>query len=259
MARQGDPEDDLELDPPVPDDQEPEDLQDDALVKDEADEQSESDITDASAQQRGSREPDQQDQPLEQQARPSRGERRFQTLSNELQEQRRQNEALNRRIDALLAGGGQRQSQGETPEARAQRLALLTPEERITIELNDAKQGFARDLQSLRMATLDGNDRAAYQAKATVDPLYKKWSDQVEAELGTLRQQGMNVERERLMYYLIGKAAVEGRQQRGGRERQQAEQRVRRQQTRPANSGSDVQATRRRGDNLERRLEDVQL
>ena len=184
MANTGDPED-TELDPPVPGDDEPEDLQDDALVEDEADRESEPDQPDAAAL------PAQPVQPEQPQRQPSRGERRFQTLNNELQEQRRRNDDLNRRLDSLLAA--QPRPQQESPEARAQRMALLTPEERITAELTEAKQGFAREMAQVRFTAADGSDKASYQAKATVDSLYRKWEPQVEAELVTVRNQGMNV------------------------------------------------------------------
>lgn len=253
MAGEGGPEDDLELDPPLPDENEPEDLQDQALVEDEADEESDKDEIDASDQQQGDRQqPDQQRQP-------SRRDRRIEALTTSLAEERRQREELNRRLDAVLTGQQPRQPQGETPEQRAQRLALLTPEERIREELNEAKHGFAVQMQRMQFTSQDGADRAAFQAKATVDPLYKKWSDKVEAELTTLRNQGMNTDREKLMYYLIGKAAVEGRQANGARERVQAQRRVQQQRTRPANSGSDVAPRRDRGSSLERRLENVEL
>jgi hypothetical protein len=250
---EGDPElEDLELDPPVQDGDEPEDLQDQALVEDEADEPSpQGDEVDGQDRQAAQR--------PEQQQQPSRGESRHQRLANELREARQREADLNRRLDTLIAGQA-RPPQGETPEARAQRLALMTPEERITAELHDARQSFTREMQQMRFATQDGSDRAAFQAKATVDPLYKKWETRVEAELRTLREQNMNVERERLMYYLIGKAAVEGRQASKPGQRAEAQRRVARQQTRPSNSGSDVAAQRRdRGNSLERRLENQSL
>ena len=249
---EGDPElEDIDLDPPVQDGDETEDLQDQALVDDEADEP-DKETGAEEAEPIAAQKPDQQQQP-------SRGESRHQRLANELREARQREADLNRRLDTLIAGQA-RPPQGETPEARAQRLALMSPEERITAELHDARQSFTREMQQMRFATQDGSDRAAFQAKATVDPLYKKWETQVEAELRTLREQNMNVERERLMYYLIGKSAVEGRQAARPGQRAQAERRVQRQQTRPSNSGSDVSAPRRdRSNSLERRLENQSL
>jgi len=192
---------------------------------------------------------------------PSRGESRQRALANELREARQREADLNRRLDTLIQGQARPQPQGETPDARAQRLALLTPEERITAELNEAKQGFAREMFQTRLQLADSSDRSAYQAKATVDPLYKKWEPKVEAELQELRKQNQNVDREKLLYYLIGKSAVEGRQAAKPGQRAEAQRRVNSQRTRPANSGSDVSANRRSGggNSLERRLENQSL
>jgi hypothetical protein len=250
--KDGDPED-LELDPPEQGDEDVE-QQDQEVVEDQADEQpAEQDEVDGEERQ-----PDRQ--AGDQQRQPSRGESRQQKLANDLREARQREADLNRRLDLALAGRTPQPPQGETPEARANRLALLDPEARIREELNEAKQGFAREMQVVRFTTQDGNDRAAFQAKATVDPLYKKWEPRVEAELTELRRQGQNVDRERLMYYLIGKNAVEGRQAARPGQRAAAERRVSQQRTRPSNSGSDVQAQRRdRGNSLEKRLENQAL
>ena len=250
MAKEdGDPED-LELDPPAED--EVEDESPDS-PDEEADETPEKDEVDGEERPADRQAGDQQQQP-------SRRDRRIETLTTSLAEERRLREETNKRLDALLASQQPRAPQGETPEARANRLALLDPEARIREELNEAKQGFAREMQVVRFTTQDGNDRAAFQAKATVDPLFKKWEPRVEAELTALRNQGQNVEREKLMYYLIGKNAVEGRQAAKPGQRAEAQRRVERQRTRPSNSGSDVQAQRRdRGNSLERRLENQAL
>lgn len=245
--KDGDPEVDLDIEPPEEgDDTEQQDLQ-----VEEQDDEPEGEEVDASQQQDG----DRQEQRAQQ---PSRGDRRFQTLSNDLRAERERTAELKGRLDQLLATQP-RPQQGETPEARAQRRALLTAEERINEDLLEARQIHARDMQQLQFTITDGNDRAAYSAKATVDPLFKKWEPKVEAELATLRSQGMTAPREKIMYYLIGKAAVEGRQ--GTRETQRAngQRRIARQTTRPGNSGSDVAAQRRQGSSLERRLENEAL
>jgi hypothetical protein len=247
---QGDPEDDVDLEP-----QEDADVEQQDLEVEEQETEPEQDEVDAA-------QPDNQDrqQPGEQRQQPSRGEQRQQRLANELREARQRETDLNRRLDLALAARPQPTQQGESPEARAQRLALLTPEERIREELQETRREIATAMQRQQFATTEAGDRAAFQAKATVDPLYKKWEPKVEAELTQLRNQGMNVERERLMYYLIGKAAVEARGANKGTQRAAGAQRVRQQTTRSPNSGSDVQAQRReRGNSLERRLENQSL
>ncbi len=256
MADQdGDPAEDLDLDPPVETGDE-EDVEQQDQQAEEQDEEPEGDDVDASAEPR----PD-----VGAQRQPSRGERRQQVLSNELREARQREADLNRRLDALIANQRQPAQQGESPDARAQRLALLTPEERIREELQVAQQGFAREQQALRFAVIDGNDRAAFEAKAMVDPVYASMRDKVEVELRNLRNQGQTVEREKLMDYLAGKEMREKREaarKRGDFDKQRAQgaRRVQSQQARASNSGSDVSANRRdRNSSLERRLENQSL
>lgn len=246
----GDPEVDLDLDPPV-DETEGEDHEEQDQQVEEQEDEPEGESTEEATGQDRQTGSEQRQQP--------RGNRQFGELRRGIRERDQQISDLNRRLDALIAGRTQPAPQGETPEARAQRMALLTPEERIREELQVAQQGFAREQQQLRFTVLDGNDRAAFEAKATVDPLYQKWKPKVEAELQVLRQQGMNADREKIMFYLIGKSAVEGRLQTRGQQRAAGAQRVQRQTTRPSNSGSDVQARRDRNSSLERRLENQSL
>lgn len=250
MAQDGDPED-LELDPP----QEDADVEQQDLEVEEQETEPEQDEVDAAGQQQDNQEPG---EPRQQ---PSRGEQRQQRLANELREARQREVDLNRRLDLALTARTQPQPQGETSDARAQRLALLTPEERIREELQETRREIGVALQRQQFTTQDGTDRAAFQAKATVDPLYKKWEPKVEAELAVLRSKGQNVSREDLMYHMVGKAMMEARGTAKGTQRAAGAQRVRQQTTRAGNSGSDVQAQRRdnRGNSLERRLENQSL
>lgn len=235
-----DPVDDTETDAESPDDSEVE--ADDSSPPDPPD-----DVAAAA---------DDQEPPPRQQ--PSRGERRFQSLTSELAKERQQREDLSRRLDAVL--GQQRQPVQETPEARAQRHALMTPEERMREDLQVASFTHQREMQTLRFQMQDNSDKTAFEAKSAVDKRYAKWKSEVERELLALRQQGQNVEREKLMYYLIGKNAVENGQAVVAQQRTEAQRRVQRQSVRPTNSGSDIQASRReRGNSLEKRLENQAL
>jgi hypothetical protein len=242
-------EEDFEVADPVEDAEPEADNPDDSSA--EADEETTPDNPDAVEAS-----PDQQ--PPSRQQQPSRGERRFQSLTSELAKERQQREDLSRRLDAAL--GQQRQPVQETPEARAQRHALMTPEERMREDLQNATATHQRDMRVMQFQMQDNSDKTAFEAKAAVDKRYAKWKPDVERELLALRQQGQNVDREKLMYYLIGKNAVENGQVQVAQQRSEARQRVQRQSVRPSNSGSDVQASRRdRSATLEKRLENQSL
>lgn len=237
---------DLELDPPEDEQQDQE--QDDEQQDQESEQESDAD------QQQDTQAQDRQQQDDRQ---PSRAQRRIQAQQDRQAELERQNAELSRRIDDLIRS--QARPQGETPEQRTQRLALLTPEERIREDLADAERRHGQQLAGLQFQVLDRSDKAAFEAKATIDPLYAKWAPKVEAELAAMRTKGQNVEREVLMDYLIGRNARENRQKVAGRQRMEAGRRVAAASTRPGSSRSDVQPQRRQGSSLEKRLENVPL
>ena len=193
---------------------------------------------------------------------PSRRDARIQTLTEQIRERDQRLAETNRRIDDLIRQQGQlARPQGETPEQRAARFALMTPQEQISETLRESEARHTAQMQQFQMQSLDVADRTAFQAKAAVDPLYAKWGPKVEGRLAELRAKGNNVEREVLLKFLIGEAALERRTgKEGRREVAQAQRRVAAQRTRPQNSGSDTQNQRRQqGTSLERRLENIQI
>ena len=201
------------------------------------------------------------EEPPSTERRPSRAESRIETLRREIKERDQRLAETNRRIDTLLAGQRYTQPQGETAEQRATRLALMTPEERIAESLAAAETRHSQQLQHIQATVQDSTDKAAFQAKATVDPLYAKWAPKVEARLAEARNhpdpsQRFNVPREALFYYMIGEAAIAGRKSKDvTAQRTRATQRVASARTRPAGGRSDTGADRRGAtDDLERRL-----
>lgn len=244
-----DPDDelDLEIDPPAEPDLE--DEPGDPVDEPEPSEVEPEDQPVAATRDQPAREPD----------RPSRRENRIQNLRNELRERDQRLADTNRRIDELLARQ-QPQHTGESQEQRAQRFALMTPQEQIAETLRESEQRHSVQLQNVQQQMLDTADRTSFQTKAAVDPLYAKWGPKVEGKLAELRAKGNNVEREVLLKYLIGEAALERRGSKEGKaEVRQAQRRVQNQRTRPGNSGGDTQAVRRQQTSLERRLENESI
>jgi hypothetical protein len=191
---------------------------------------------------------------------PSRGEQRIRALSEQLKERDLRLAETNRRLDELIRAQGPARPQGESPEQRAARFAVMTPQEQIAETLRESEARHAQQMTALQMQMLDAADRTTFQAKAASDPLYAKWAPRVEGKLAELRAKGNNVERDILLKFMIGEAALERRASKEGKqETRQAQRRVASQRARPVNSGSDQQAQRRQVDNLERRLENVNL
>jgi len=248
-----DPDDELELEVDTP--AEP-DLEDEGL---DTNEQGDQPQDQPEQEARGDQPQDQerqQDQP--ERRAPTRGENRFQALRNDNQRLDRELADTRRRLDEITRSMAR--PTGETPEARAQRHALMTPQD-VLLELQRESEGrMTQQIQLLQFQNLDTADRTAFQAKAAVDPLYAKWGPKVEGKLAELRAKGQSVEREVILKFLIGEAALERRgTKEGRRDVAQAAQRVRGQRVRPSNSGSDTTADRRQQSSVERRLENVQI
>lgn len=171
-----------------------------------------------------------------------------------------------RRLNELATGRPPAQQQRmETPQEREARLALLDPFDRMQTELRETQELMLAQNRQTAFQLADQTDKATFDALAQSDPLYKKWAPRVETELQNLRRNNQNVSRKDLLYYLVGKQALEGRNSSGARQqRRAAQQRVNNQRTRPANGRSDAgtrQQAQGRNDaeRRERRLEDMPL
>jgi hypothetical protein len=203
---------------------------------------------------------DQSETPAPQERQPSRRDNRIQALRNEVRERDARLAETNRRIDELIARQAQPATQRETAEQRAARFAIMTPQEQIAETLRESEARFEQRMQGFQVQTAETADRTAFQAKAAVDPLYAKWAPKVEGKLAELRTKGTNVEREVLLKFMIGEAALERRSSKEGKlETAGAQRRVASQRARPTNSGSDTQAVRRQTTSLERRLENTPI
>jgi hypothetical protein len=191
-----------------------------------------------------------------------RAERRITAQQEELRKRDQQIADLNRRLDGMLQTSQRNRQPAETPEQRETRLALLDPVERMRVEMQESQQVSQRQMAQMAFTFQDSSDKATFDAKALVDPLYGKWGPKVEEALRNLRDKGQNVSREQMLKYLIGEAALAGRKSQTGQQRKAAAGRMARNRTSPSNSRSDAQGERRGGSDanaLEKRLENLQI
>lgn len=189
---------------------------------------------------------------------PSRRERQVTELRRARQELADQNATLTRQLDELRRNPPQPQQQ-EDPRAEADRLALMSPEERIQYTVDRSLQRHAQQNQAIQNQLLDQSDRMAFEARTLANPLAKKLASEVERRLGELRGRGQNLPREVVLTYLIGEKALAQM----GKGKGAAQARQRQQQARPANGRGDRGSDRRqRGSDLaalEKRLENVSI
>lgn len=245
--------DELEVEQPV-DDAEPD-------TEEEPEGESEDEPADEPAE--GAAASDEEPAPKSQERHPAgRAERRITAQQEELRRRDQQISDLNKRLDTMLQTSQQNRPPQESAEQRETRLALLDPVERMRVEMQESQQVSQRQMAQMSFQFQDSSDKATFDAKALVDPLYAKWGTKVEQELATLRSKGQNVQREQMLKYLIGEAALAGRKSQTGQQRRDAGRRMARNRTSPSNSRSDAQGERRGGSDanaLEKRLENIQI
>lgn len=177
--------------------------------------------------------------------KPSRGEVRFQKLSQTARE------ATERatRVEQQLAETTARLARLEKPPAQEheptrEELALMTPDELIDFKLGRATKDFQATLGQMQWNSYEAGDKASFNALKATDPLARKYGDEVETRLTAMRAQGQNVDRERLLTFIIGEKARAN----GGKAREKAQntgqRRIAAQTTRPGGQRSDQQGTR---------------
>jgi hypothetical protein len=199
----------------------------------------------------------------EQPARQSRGDRQYAELRRQARERADENARLTRELAEIRGQiSASRQPQVETPQQRAERFALMSPEERADAIVTERLAQHERNQQLLTQQLMDQSDRASFDAQTTSNPLLKKLAPEVERKRQELFQRdGTYVPRATIATYLIGERvlAQQGKAKPGAQER-------RRQQTAaPVRGGSDVGSSRRpraaanSAEDFETRFGDVQI
>lgn len=192
----------------------------------------------------------------------SRGQNRFQRLSNENSELRRRLSDLERRPASQVQPQGPREESDAEFTARIQ---LLPSEERMEARMDRSARRNEQLIRQTQYQTQDMADKAAYDAKAATDQRYSRYASAVETKRNELLQQGQLVARDVLLKYLIGERVLGNVGQKEIKKQRAAGQdRIERQRTRPTGSGrSDVQTTQRRGgseaEQRRRRLENMEI
>ena len=178
--------------------------------------------------------------------RPTRGNRQVGELRRVARERAEENARLTRdmaemrgRLDALSR---QPAAPVETAAQRAERMALMSPEERAMEMVNESLQRHERNQAQLTNQLLDQSDRSAFEARMAATPLLRKLSGEVERTRQTIMQRdGTIISRMDVATYLIGQKVL----QQQGKGKPAAQQRRRQQEARPTNPRGDVTAERR--------------
>jgi hypothetical protein len=144
-------------------------------------------------------------------SRQRRSQSRWQARERELAELRQQKAEAEARANALAAQRQQDEAQRQRilQEQREQRRAVMTPEERTAEELQEirAQINYQRDMDTFYRN--DAADKAQFDAKTTVNKVYKRHQAAVEAELKKARANGWNIPREEILANIVGKEVMQ--------------------------------------------------
>jgi len=146
------------------------------------------------------------DEPVE---RPTRGSARFQRLANETKEARERAERAEREVQELRRAQLARDHVLSERE-EAERLALMTPEERANHRITKFEREALQREQQREFRLQNEVDRAKFEAKATLNPVYAKYQDEVEERFQSLASKGQATEREVILKFILGERALSG-------------------------------------------------
>ena len=185
-----------------------------------------------------------------------RGSARFQRLANENREYRERLDRIERDRENERQQW-QRQQQQLNEAQERDRLALMTPDEKLDYYRARDRNEVRQEMQQLRLQTAMQTDKAAFDAKATINPVYRRMQSAVEDMFAEQVRKGQPTDRETILYHLLGKQAVSGAG--NTKPRQQARRRVENQRVTPSSGKGDT--ARRSGSakmsTAEERLKDV--
>src|SRR5215471_7437594 len=144
----------------------------------------------------------------------------------------------------------------ETPEQERARLEMMTPEERADYRVNKAINRFQNEAAVSNFHNQDRMDRSTFDAECRVNPLARRFSDEVERELVKIRSEGGNVPRQAVLFYVMGRALYDKESKTRDKRTITAQKHVRSAQARSGNSRGDISGGRSSGGkSLEDRLD----
>lgn len=179
--------------------------------------------------------------------RPSRARTRIEALDREVREAREREEAWKREREQLLAGQSRTSAEQRDREER-ERLAQMDPLERAEYLARATGQRVDQQIGALSRQIADSSDRAAFAEACAANPALAKVKDEVETELAKLRQGNVNMPRETLAAYLIGKSALSKAPKARASAAKRAAANLDRERARPAGGASDAPSRGRETD-----------
>jgi hypothetical protein len=189
----------------------------------------------------------------------SRGSARVQRAIEERNALREELAAIRREREADRQNQAAQQQQW-TEQQWAERWAVMTPEEKIEYVAQQGEQRI-RGLQSeMGMQARLMKDQMGYEARASVNPVYAKYQEEVERIHHDYAQRGQFIAREGILKQLLGERALASATGATRKAQKQGQKKIEAQTTRPTSSKGDAASTRgKSGDSAEKRLAGVEI
>jgi len=173
---------------------------------------------------------------------PQRVSRRDDRLREELRAEREHRARVEAELQELRSNRDRpQQPKEESDDEFLARISLMEPLAQVDEKIRRSEKKHERQLMIATFQARDQADKAAYVARATSDPIRRKYAEEVERTLADERRRGTpfaGADRETVFHYIRGKAmdANKGREQ----ARQQGQQNIRNQQARTTGGRGDV-------------------
>jgi hypothetical protein len=202
----------------------------------------------------GSQEPPAARQPA------SRSGRQVSRLREERRAQAEELAALRREMAELRQTRQQAPPPQEDPRVENERLALMSPEERIEYRMDKSLRAHQQQTSAMLFNVQTAQDKSAWDARTSSDKLRSKLAADVEREYQACISRGQYLPRENIYTYLVGQRFLSSRGK-----NPTSQKRVERERVRPASGRGDVAQERRAAHSsgttadFERRYGDVQI
>ena len=169
--------------------------------------------------------------------------RRAKQAEQEREDARREAADLRRRIEALDRQTAER-TQAQTAAQEAERLALMTAEEKLDYYRAKDREERQREIGQIRWEAALRDDKREFRELCRDNDLYAKVAARVEAKFEEQAKQGRFVERAVLAKLELAEMVLANKTRGVGTQKRKAEESVRRQKTTPVRSGSGVPTNR---------------
>lgn len=166
---------------------------------------------------------DEEDPPIQPRRQPGRAERAVTEAKREARETRERADRIERELAELRAERNRPDPYAaqRAAEAERERIAYMSPEERIEFEVSRARQQFGGELQAVRRELAQAQDERKYEATLAGNPSLGKYTREVDRMHADSVRAGSPVAKSILLKLAIGEAMVSkapAARQRQGRE-----------------------------------------